>query len=46
VGSSRSPLADDDGLDWDEFATFVEGVARVMDERAPDVPVRFTFADG
>jgi hypothetical protein len=44
--ANEPPLADDDELDRDAFATFVELVVDDLQQASPDLPVTFTFAGG
>ncbi|MEM7140742.1 MAG: hypothetical protein AAF548_06875 [Actinomycetota bacterium] len=44
--ANEPPLTDDEGLDRDDFATFVELVVEGMDDIAPDLATTFTFAGG
>ena len=44
--ANEPPLADDDGLDRGDFATFVEEVVDQLQVIAPELPVTFTFAGG
>jgi hypothetical protein len=44
--ANEPPLADDDDLNRNDFATFVERIEAELDVTAPDIPISFTFAGG